>query len=184
VGELDFKTASGDASIEDVAADVTAKTAKGNITIGRVGGDIRASTVSGDLRCSSVAGTASFSATSGNLELGAAGSRVEVKVTSGDVRLGDLAHGAQVMNVSGNVRVLALGKGTLKVRSVSGDIAVGVARGVDLHVDVETASGIVHSDIPLTDAPAPGQRPEARVDLSVRSVSGNVEIGRALEHVA
>jgi len=184
VGEVDFKTASGDASIDDVVADVAAKTASGNITIGKVGGDIRAHTVSGDLRCSSVAGTALFSATSGNLELGAAGSRVEVKVTSGDVRLGDLAHGAQVMNVSGNVRVLALGEGTLKVRSVSGDVAVGVAKGVDLHVDVETATGLVHSDIPLTDAPGGGTRPEARVDLSVRSVSGNVEIGRALEHVA
>ena len=45
-------------------------------------------------------------------------------------------------------------------------------------------SGSVHSDIPLDDAPAPGRRPETRVDLSVRSVSGNVEIGRALEHVA
>ena len=184
VGEVDFKTASGDATIEDVAADVTAKTASGNITIGNVGGGIRAHTVSGDLRCSSVAGAAHFSATSGNLELGAAGSRVEVKVTSGDVRLGDLAHGAQVMNVSGNVRVLAVGEGTLKVRSVSGDVAVGVAKGVDLHVDVETATGVVHSDIPLTRAPAGGARPEARVDLSVRSVSGNVEIGRALEHVA
>ena len=184
VGELDFKTASGDASIEDVAADVTAKTAKGNITIGRVGGDIRASTVSGDLRCSSVAGTASFSATSGNLELGAAGSRVEVKATSGDVRLGELAHGARVINVSGNVRVLALGEGALHVRSVSGNVAVGVAKDVDLHVDVETASGLVHSEIPLDDAPAPGARREARVDLSVRSVSGNVEIGRALDHVA
>jgi DUF4097 and DUF4098 domain-containing protein YvlB len=184
VGEVDFKTASGNASIDVVVADVAAKTASGDITIGKVGGDIRAHTVSGDLRCSSVAGTASFSATSGNLELGAAGSRVEVKVTSGDVRLGDLAHGAQVMNVSGNVRVLALGQGTLKVRSVSGDVSVGVAKGVDLHVDVETATGIVHSDIPLTDVPSQGARPETRVDLSVRSVSGNVEIGRALEHVA
>jgi DUF4097 and DUF4098 domain-containing protein YvlB len=184
VGEVDFKTASGNASIDDVATDVAAKTASGNITIGTVGGDIRAHTVSGDLRCSSVAGTASFVATSGNLELGAADGRVEVKVTSGDVRLGDLAHGAQVMNVSGNVRVLALGEGTLKVRSVSGDVVVGVAKGVDIHVDVETASGIVHSDIPLTDAPSGDTRPEARVDLSVRSVSGNVEIGHALEHVA
>jgi len=184
VGEVEFKTASGNASIDDVVADVTTKTASGNITIGNVGGGIRAHTVSGDLRCSSVAGAALFSATSGNLELGAAGSRVEVKVTSGDVRLGDLANGAQVMNVSGNVRVLALGEGTLQVRSVSGDVAVGVAKGVDLHVDVETASGIVHSDIPLDDVPSEGLRPETRVDLSVRSVSGNVEIGRALEHVA
>jgi hypothetical protein len=72
------------------------------------------------------------------------------------------------------------------VRSVSGDVTVGVVKGVELHVDVETASGEVHSDIPLTEAPGVGgaTRPEARVDLSVRSVSGNVEIGRALEHVA
>ena len=89
-----------------------------------------------------------------------------------------------MVNVSGNVRVLALGEGALHVRSVSGDVAVGVATGVDLHVDVETLSGTVHSDIPLDDAPAPGRRPETRVDLSVRSVSGNVEIGRALEQVA
>ena len=185
VGHVDFKTASGNASIDDVAADVTTKTASGNVTIGTVGGDIRASTVSGDLRCSSVAGGTQFSATSGDLELGAAGRRVEVKATSGQVRLGELAAGADVKNVSGNVRVLALGQGRLHVRSVSGDVAVGVVKGVQLHVDVETASGLVHSDFLLRDGPVGGaDRPEARVDLSVRSVSGNVEIGRALEHVA
>jgi DUF4097 and DUF4098 domain-containing protein YvlB len=187
VSDVDFKTASGNASIDDVAADVTTKTASGSVTIGRVGGDIRSSTVSGDLRCSSVAGGAHFSATSGDLELGAAGRRVEVKATSGQVRLGELAAGADVKNVSGNVRVLALGEGRLKVRSVSGDVAVGVVRGVALHVDVETTSGVVHSDIPLTDGPGgdgAGGGGEARVDLSVRSVSGNVDIGRALEQVA
>ncbi len=184
VGEADVKTGSGDISTDDVAADVTAKTASGTITMGRVGGDIRAQTASGDVRCSSVAGAAEFSTASGDLELGAAGSRVEVKATSGSVRLGELARGARVVNVSGSVRVLALGEGTLHVRSVSGDVAVGVARDVDLHVDVETVSGSVHSDIPLNEAPAPGRRPETRVALSVRSVSGNVEIGRALEHVA
>jgi len=175
VGDVDLKTASGNASIDDVAADVTTKTASGNVTIG-----------TGDLRCSSVAGGAQFSATSGDLELGAAGRRVEVKATSGQVRLGELAAGADVKNVSGNVRVLALGEGRLQVRSVSGDVAVAVVKGIELHVDVETASGVVHSDIPLSDAPGGGGdgRPGARVDLSVRSVSGNVEIGRALEHVA
>lgn len=186
VRQVEFKTASGNASVDEVTGDVTTKTASGNVTLGTVGGDIRTNTVSGDLRCSSVAGGVQFHATSGDLELGAAGSRVDVKATSGDVRLGELAAGAHVKNVSGNVRVLALGEGALKVRSVSGDVAVGVVRGVDLHVDVETTSGVVHSDIPLTDAPAAGGsgRPDVRVDLSIRSVSGNVDIGRALEHVA
>ncbi len=84
--------------------------------------------------------------------------------------------------MSGNVRVLTLSEGELHVRSVSGDVTVGVAKGVDLHVDVETSSGHAHSEIHLDDTPAPGRRPETRVELSVRSVSGHVEIGRALEH--
>jgi DUF4097 and DUF4098 domain-containing protein YvlB len=183
VGEVDVKTASGDASVDDVAHNVKAMTASGNITLGTVGGDIRAQTASGDVRCSSVAGSTDFSTVSGDLEVGAAGSRVQAKATSGSVRLGELTHGAKVANVSGNVRVLTVSEGPLHVRSVSGDVAVGVAKGVDLHVDVETASGRVHSEIDLHDAPTPGRRSETRVDLSIRSVSGNVEIARALEHV-
>ena len=83
------------------------------------------------------------------------------------------------MNVSGNVRVLALGEGTLHVRSVSGDVAVGVVKGVDLHVDVETASGMVHSDIALTACAGPGCRtprgpggPERRAASRATSRSG------------
>jgi DUF4097 and DUF4098 domain-containing protein YvlB len=184
VGTADLKSASGDISTDDVVAGVKAKTASGNVTLGAVGGDLRVHTASGELRCSSVAGPAVFSTASGDLEVGAAGSRVEVKATSGNVRLGELRHGARIVNVSGDVRVLALGEGDLHVRSVSGDVAVGVAKGVDLHVDVETLSGAVHSEIPLNDAPGSGARPETKVDLSVRSVSGNVEIVPALEHVA
>ncbi len=183
IGTADLTTSSGDISTDDAAAGVTAKTASGNVTLGAVGGDLRAHTASGDLRCSSVAGPAVFSTASGDLEVGAAGSRVEVRATSGNVRLGDLAQGARIVNVSGDVRVLAVGEGDLHVRSVSGDVTVGVAEGVDLHVDVETMSGAVHSDIPLDDAPGPERR-DVRVDLSVRSVSGNVDIGRALEQVA
>ncbi len=183
VGRADVKTSSGDVSTDDVTADVHAKTASGHITVGNVGGEIRAHTASGDLRCSSVAGSAVFSTTSGDLELGAAGARVEVKATSGNVRLGELSHGAKIINVSGDVRVLTLDEGALHVRSVSGDVSVGVARGVDLHVDVETMSGSVSSDIPLGDRPGPTHL-DRRVDLSVRSVSGNVQIAHALEQVA
>jgi DUF4097 and DUF4098 domain-containing protein YvlB len=183
VGSVDVSTASGDISTDDVAADVTAKSGSGDVTLGTVGGDLRVHTASGDLRCSSVAGTALFATASGDVEVGAARDRVEVKGTSGSVRLGELSHGARIMNVSGDVRVLSVDRGTLHVRSVSGDVSVGVARGVDLHVDVETMTGSVNSEIPLGDAPGSARRDE-RVDLSVRSVSGNVDIARAFEQVA
>ncbi len=183
VEAADVKSGSGDITTDDVAADVRAKTASGNITLGNVGGELRAHTASGDLRCSGVMGSAVFATASGELELGAAYGRVDIKGSSGSVRLGELAHGARVSNVSGDVRVLALGEGTLHVRSVSGNVSVGIANGVELHVDVETVSGAVLSDIPIEAAPGPTRR-EARVELRVRSVSGNVAIERALEQVA
>ncbi len=183
IGAADFTTSSGDVSADDVAADFIAKSASGDFTIGAVGGNLKAQTASGDVRCSSVAGRAVFTTASGDLEVGAAAKQVEVKATSGDVRLGELAHGARVTNVSGDVRVLALDEGTLHVRSVSGNVSVGVVTGVDLHVDVETLSGEIRSDIPLDDTPG-SRRRDASVELSVRSVSGDVAIERALEHVA
>jgi DUF4097 and DUF4098 domain-containing protein YvlB len=183
IGAAEFTTASGDVSTDDVGANLVIQSASGDFTVGAVGGDLKAQTASGDLRCSSVAGRTTFVTVSGDLEVGAAAKPVEVKATSGDVRLGEVAQGARVINVSGDVRVLVLDEGSLHVRSVSGSVSVGVAPGVDLHVDVETMSGHVSSDIPLDDAPR-SRRREARVDLSVRSVSGDVAIERALEQVA
>jgi DUF4097 and DUF4098 domain-containing protein YvlB len=183
VGAADFATSSGHVSADDVAGNLTAKSASGDITVGTVEGDLKVQTASGDLRCSSVEGRAVFTTASGDVEIGAADKQVEIKATSGDVRLGELAHGARVTNVSGDVRVLAIDEGTLHVRSVSGSVIVGVVAGVDLHVDVETMSGQIRSDIALDDSPA-SHRKDSRVELSVRSVSGNVEIERALEQVA
>jgi DUF4097 and DUF4098 domain-containing protein YvlB len=183
IGEADFMTASGDVSSDDIAGDFTAKSSSGDCTVGAVGGDLRVQTASGDVRCSAVAGRAVFTTVSGDLEVGAAANQVEVKATSGDVRLGELAQGAKVTNVSGDVRVLVLDEGKLQVRSVSGDVSVGIAAGVDLHVDVETMSGEINSDIALDDSPGT-RRGKSRVDVSVRSVSGDVDIERALEQVA
>ena len=81
--------------------------------------------------------------------------------------------------------MLGIQEGQLRIRLVSGSISVGVAEGVDLHVDAETVSGRVYSDIPLDEAP-PRESSEggAKVEISVRSVSGSIEIERALEQVA
>jgi DUF4097 and DUF4098 domain-containing protein YvlB len=183
IGDADFTTSSGDVSTDDVAGEIHAKTASGDVTMGNVGGELRVYSASGDLRCSRVEGRAVFNTVSGDVEIGAAAQQLDVKASSGNARLGELSQGARVVGVSGDVRVLALGEGTLHVRSVSGSVAVGVVPGVDLHVDVETVSGKVHSDIPLDESPR-ARGSDARVDITVRCVSGDVAIERALELVA
>ena len=181
--DVNVMAGSADVDINGPVGTAELATSSGDIIVGAVGGDLKVHTASGDLRCSAVAGRSMFATASGDLEVGAAENQVEVKATSGDVRLGELAHGARVQNVSGDIRVLALGEGTLHVRSVSGSVSVGIVKDVDLHVDIETLSGEIRSDIPLDDSPGPG-RAANRVDVSVRSVSGDVEIERALEQVA
>jgi DUF4097 and DUF4098 domain-containing protein YvlB len=105
---------------------------------------------------------------------------MDVRVTSGDVRLGDVAGDITVGVVSGNVQVLSVSEGSAQIRSVSGKIEVGVARGATLSVDAESLSGSVHSDIPLEDAPGAGGA-DPRVQLTLRSVSGDLLITRGVE---
>ncbi len=182
VGAVDVKTASGDVSTDDIGHGLRAVTASGNVLVGTVSGGLKMRSASGDLRCARVTGRADCASTSGDVEIGAADDAVEIQATSGSVRLGELRNGAKVANVSGNIRVLSLGEGHLLVRSVSGDVVVGVPSGVDLFVDVSTM-GTFHSDIPIGDAPTSGGNGN-KADVSVSTVSGNVEIERALEHVA
>jgi DUF4097 and DUF4098 domain-containing protein YvlB len=183
LGAADVKTASGDVTADEVQG-MDAKTASGDVEVGAVGGDLRLQTASGDLRCVKVDGRVSVKTASGEVEVGSAGDRVDVRCSSGDVRLGELAADLSVVAVSGDVQVLSLTAGRAHVRTVSGAVEVGIARGVALEVDAEAMSGTVHSDIPLNDVPGRNSAGDPKVVLTVRTVSGNILVTRAAEAFA
>jgi hypothetical protein len=179
LGRANVKTASGALTADDLA-DLRAKTASGDIEVGAVGGALRMQSAAGDLRCVRVGGPASVTTASGDVEVGAAAGGVDIRATSGDVRLGDIAGDLKVVAVSGRVQVLSVTEGNVNIRSVSGKIDVGVARGATLSVDAESMSGSVHSDIPLDDGPGAGHD-DPRIMLILRSVSGDLLITRGVE---
>ncbi len=178
-GQVDFKTASGSLTADDVA-DLRAKSASGDVEIGTVDGPLRVHSASGGLRCVRADGAVSVATTSGDIEVGAATAEIDIRATSGEVRLGDVAGDVRVTGVSGDVQVLSVTEGNVHIRSVSGKIEVGIARGATLGVDAESISGSVHSDIPLDECPvSDGTHP--RVALTLRSVSGDLLITRGAE---
>jgi DUF4097 and DUF4098 domain-containing protein YvlB len=181
-GRTNVKTASGAFTADDVA-DLRAKTASGDIEVDTVSGALRMQSAAGDLRCVRVDGPAAVTTVSGDIEVGSAGGQMEVRVTSGDIRLGEITGDLTVAVVSGNVKVLSVAEGSTNIRTVSGRIDVGVTRGSTLHLDAESMSGSVQSDIALEDGPAAGAA-DPCIDLTLRTVSGDVLVTRGVEAYA
>ena len=178
VGRATFKSASGSVEGDDAAGAVRAKSASGNIALGAVEGEVRAESASGDVRIGAAGRRAVITTISGTVELSAAAADLEVKTTSGRIGLGALHGNATVGTVSGNIRVDSQHRGRIQMRTVSGDVSVGIAEGVTLRVDVDSVSGRVRSEIPISDAPG-GEEPSPTVSVAVRTVSGDVTLERA-----
>jgi putative adhesin len=162
-GDLDFKTASGDLSVENVRnADV--KTASGDVHLETVAGVLDVKTVSGDVHVASVAEDATF------------------QVVSGDVFVHDAGASISASSVSGDQRYEAVVNGRVQLRAVSGDIAVGIRRGSRVFIDANTVSGSTSSEFELSDAPQPAE-PAAEdaplVEVYAKTVSGDVRLERA-----
>ena len=162
-GDVDFKTASGDLSVESVRnADV--KTASGDVHLETVGGVLDVKTVSGDVHVASVAEDATF------------------QVVSGDVFVHDAGGSISANSVSGDQRYEAVVSGRVQLRAVSGDIAVGIRRGSRVFIDANTVSGSTSSEFELSDAPQatePAAEDAPLVEVYAKTVSGDVRLERA-----
>jgi DUF4097 and DUF4098 domain-containing protein YvlB len=161
-GAADIKTASGDVKIEH-ATDTQVKTASGDVHFETVDGYLDVKTVSGDLYAASVARDAN------------------IQLVSGDAYIGDAGGSISANTVSGDQRFEAVVQGRLELRSVSGDIGVGIRRGSRVFIDANTVSGSTSSEFDLSDAPqqvAPSTD-SPLVEMYAKTVSGDVRIERA-----
>jgi hypothetical protein len=162
-GDVDFKTASGDLSI-DTARNVDVKTASGDVHFETVSGTLDVKTVSGDVHVASVGGNASF------------------QVVSGDVFVNDAGASISCTSVSGDQRYEAVVNGRVELRAVSGDIGIGIRRGSRVYIDANTVSGSTSSEFELSDTPAtaePVAEDAPLVEVYAKTVSGDVRLERA-----
>lgn len=158
LGAVAVKTASGDSAVQEVLGSAALASASGDVELGRVAGSVNVATASGDVSVGSVAGTLEANLVSGDLEVRDAGASVDAKTVSGDQNLA------------------AVSRGTVSLRSVSGDVSVGVRRGAAVWLDIRTLSGDTHSDLTPEDGP-PAEGPS--LEIRINTVSGDVHIGRA-----
>jgi len=170
-GEVQASTTSGDVHVEDAARRVELSSVSGDVTGRQLSGDVEANSVSGGVELDAVQGIVHAGTTSGDIVLGAITSRdVEASTTSGEVAFtGDFA-----------------ADGRYEFHSHSGNIDLTVPGTINARFSVETFSGELESDFPITLQPGDrlSRRPR-RFEFTVGSggarvvaetFSGNLDI--------
>jgi DUF4097 and DUF4098 domain-containing protein YvlB len=102
---------------------------------------------------------------------------VRVQTASGDVELEDVGGLVRIDSASGDVHVERAGE--LKLNSASGDIEVGIAKGSRLWVEAQSLSGDTSSDIDLESGETIESDEGPLVELTARTLSGDIAVRRA-----
>ena len=169
---LHLTAASGDISVQAPVADVEATAASGEIRVGSVSGAGRLRTASGDIQVDSVGGRLFVDSASGDVRVGRVGSDMAAHSASGDISVDYAAGAVDVNTASGDLQVLHVDGDDVRVKTVSGDVRLGIPPRRTLEVEVQTLSGDVRNRLPTGD----GSPPEKRVVLTVKTLSGDITL--------
>jgi len=179
---LELKVASADVRCQGRFGQCVLNSASGDLHLAQSGADVSVHSASGDVRIDDVAGTLTADTASGDLRIGRVGADTGVRTASGDVSVGVAGGSVQVTTASGDVRIDSAQRGQVTVRTASGDVSVGVVRGTGLWLDLSTVSGSTRNGLSMAgEAPdgTPAGAGEVDLNLSVRTVSGDIDLHRA-----
>ena len=168
------RTASAGVSCTGELAELDVHTASGDVTAATVTGGVDAQTASGDIRLEQAGADADLRTAGGDIRLARAGGDVRVRTASGDVHIGAAAQSVTVLASSGDVRLSSVATGRVDVKTVSGDIVVGVATGVGVYLDLSSVTGSATSQ--LDEA---GTSDDVPLEVVCRAVSGDIRITKA-----
>jgi DUF4097 and DUF4098 domain-containing protein YvlB len=173
--------ASADADLHGGLGKVELTSASGDCTV-EACDELQLRTASGDARIGAVAGRATIGTASGDLRVESVGRGLQARTASGDVDVDEAAGDVSVTTASGDVQIDRISGGTVGVKTVSGDVSLGVVPGLKVWLDLSSLSGRVEShldsDLGDGDDDASGEAP-TQLTLSVRTVSGDQRILRA-----
>jgi DUF4097 and DUF4098 domain-containing protein YvlB len=178
-----------DVTIKGASVDVVARGALGALRLRTASGDVRADDLvradvtlaSGDARLDMVRHDAAITTTSGDITVGSVGGRLAGSLASGDLRADTVVGDVEVETASGDVTIQRCDGSSVAVRSVSGDVRLGLPAGIRVEPEISTLSGKVTLPDPGGRDPAGNDAGVVRrsVRVRLRTVSGDIRIHRA-----
>ncbi|MFE5657213.1 DUF4097 family beta strand repeat-containing protein [Streptomyces sp. NPDC056517] len=136
------------------------------------GSRVEAKTAAAEIRGVGRLGDVTVEGAQGTVKLDeTAGARLTL--LAGDITVGRLGGPAEISTKKGDLRIAEATQGTVELRTESGEIVVGAARGVSATLNAGTAYGRVHNALTNTDGAAAGLHIHATTsygDITARSL--------------
>lgn len=174
--EVELSTTSADVRMGGSLGPVRVRTTSGDVEIDAVA-RLELGTTSGDARVGTVHGDASITTVSGEARVGTVAGRVQGSAVSGDLRIAHVGGDVRFGTTSGDVRIERCDGSDIALKSISGDLVLGLPTGISVEADLSTTSG--RATLPVPAPPSAGEEPRRPVRLALRSVSGDLTIQRA-----
>lgn len=162
-GEVIARSTSGSIDVRDARDRVEAHSVSGSIELSRVSGRLRVDGVSASMRISEVSGDLTVETVSGNVEVRRGQlTALTCKAVSGDLRY----EGSVAAN------------GSYRLNTHSGNVTLLLPAEVGAALELETFSGRINSDFPLTMQPGEtGGRRGRRMEFTLGSGGGRITAG-------
>ena len=173
--------------LEAVSGDVSAHGSQGEIEASSVSGDVEVSDGVRSVSVESVSGSAHAAQVNGNLRAENVTGNVEASSVSGDIRLvGVQSKAVRTETVSGEISYAGTiePSGRYSFESHSGTLRLTIPRNAGAQFSVETFSGSIDTDFPVT-IPAGSKRREGHMEFTIgdgrarvtaQTFSGEIEI--------
>jgi hypothetical protein len=188
-GDLFLDTGSGSISTAGTHGELNLDTGSGDVTVDGADGEVYIDTGSGDVIARNVRGPdLSIDTGSGNVRVeGAESPEISLDTGSGDVTLlGARTGEVSVDTGSGDVEIETVaGSASISVDTGSGGVRVAVPGDYRGDVRLETSSGELHTDMPITLVRRSEDEIEGRIGeggsarITIETGSGDIEIRRS-----
>lgn len=172
--DVDVSVGAADVFVGAGCGDVAVQGGSGDVRVGDAR-RVRVAAASGDIRIASITEDVSVSGASGDVMVGDVGANLEVSVASGDVRVDRVGGSASVSTAAGDVRIRRFDGNAVEMRSLSGDIQIGLPSRIRVDADLKSMTGQI--SIPERDPSA--APPERSIRLEARTTTGDIRIERA-----
>jgi DUF4097 and DUF4098 domain-containing protein YvlB len=157
------RSRSGDVSVKGTKGAVEARSTSGDVEVSNATERVVVASLSGDVRASDLTGDIRAESTSGTIEIRGANGEIRAETTSGDFALlGVTSRSVTASTVSGEVDYEGTidANGRYEFHSHSGDVRLEIPESSGAQFSVETFSGSLDTEFPLTLPP--GQRSSSR----------------------